>query len=244
MYLACNTNNLSQTVLSLFVNAIDENNGLCPSRIRVDFGVENVLVCDYMTEVCSENRGSFIAGASTRNQRIERLWRDVFRCVCVIFYHTFYAMEQMQILNPENSIHLFALHLVFCPRINVSFKEFVETHNNHSLSTEHNWTPNQIRVNGMMNPDNPLVHGALDDDCVDDLDHELYGYDQDAPCSMENGESNLVIVDPVTIPFEREIRNYVLQQLDPVRSFSQLGIDVYSEAFSLIMQKLQEFEVS
>lgn len=31
-----------------------------------------------MTQETGDGRGSFIAGPSTRNQRIERLWRDVF----------------------------------------------------------------------------------------------------------------------------------------------------------------------
>ncbi|CAB4015173.1 RNA-directed DNA polymerase from transposon X-element [Paramuricea clavata] len=78
MFLKCSNNNLSQTVLELFMNAI-EKDGLWPSRIRVDHGVENVLVCDAMVSARGEGRGSFIAGPSTRNQRIERLWRDVFR---------------------------------------------------------------------------------------------------------------------------------------------------------------------
>ena len=46
------------------------------SRIRVDQGVENVLVCEAMVEKQGEGRASFIAGPSTHNQRIERLWCD------------------------------------------------------------------------------------------------------------------------------------------------------------------------
>ena len=39
----------------------------------MDCGVENTAVCDAMVAVRGEERGSFIAGSSTRNQRIERL---------------------------------------------------------------------------------------------------------------------------------------------------------------------------
>ncbi len=64
-----NTNNKAETVLRLFEKAISEHDGLWPCRIRVDYGVENVVICDAMV-----TRGSFTAGSSTRNQRIERLW--------------------------------------------------------------------------------------------------------------------------------------------------------------------------
>ena len=82
MYLSCNTDK-TETVLRLFEKAINEHDGLWPSRIRVDYGVENVFICDAMVGYRGEGRGSFIAGSSTRNQRIERLWRDVFWCVCL-----------------------------------------------------------------------------------------------------------------------------------------------------------------
>eukprot|EP00794_Sanderia_malayensis_P021013 gene21013-23065_t len=101
-------------------------------------------------------RNSYIAGSSTRNQPIERLWRDVFRCVCHIFYSTFYALEESNILNIENEIQLYALHFTYLPMINAALSEWVECFNNHPISTEHGWSPNQLWLNGMMNEHNPL----------------------------------------------------------------------------------------
>ena len=49
---------------------------------------KNTAVCHAMVA----DRGR--VGSLTRNQKIERVWRDVFRCVCDLFYYTFYAMEQ------------------------------------------------------------------------------------------------------------------------------------------------------
>ena len=96
-------------VLTYFLDGITENGRLWPFRIRFDYAVESVLICHLMVEQRGENRGSFIAGPSTRNQRTETLWTDVFRYVCH-FYYQFYAMEQSGILDLENSLHKFVLH--------------------------------------------------------------------------------------------------------------------------------------
>ena len=47
------------------------------STCQNSYRIENTLVCAKVVE----KRGSFIAGPSTRNQRIETMWRDVLFCV-------------------------------------------------------------------------------------------------------------------------------------------------------------------
>ena len=81
-------------------------------------------------------RKSHITGSSVHNQRIERLWRDTFRCVGQLYYAMFYEMEDSGCLNIDSDIDLFALQFVYLPRINNQLTQFVSAWNRHPLRTE------------------------------------------------------------------------------------------------------------
>lgn len=121
-----------------------------PSRVRCDYGVENVDICTYMEGIRDVNRGSAIKGKSCHNQRIERLWVDVWDNVSNEFYDLFFYMELKNILDITNDYHLYALHDVFLPRINERLKSFAFQCNNHPVSTEHNRSPNQLFIQGVL----------------------------------------------------------------------------------------------
>ena len=231
MFLKCNNNNLSQTVLELLLSAT-EKDGLWPSRIRVDHGVENVLVCEAMVQTRGTGRGSFIAGPSTRNQRIERLWRDVIRCVCHFYYYVFYAMEDTGLLNIDNPIDLFALHLTFMPRINVALTEFMESSNHRLFRTANHWSPYQMWVNGMLHEGNPLAHGQLDD-MSDDL--EIYGVDSGGPSPFEDSDNN--VIPPVTLSVD--VQSYVQERIDPLVPSTEMGIDIFIMIRQIVEEKIE-----
>lgn len=235
MFLRCSANNLAETVLELFLDAVKMDGNLWPSRIRVDKGVENVLVCDAMIQARGEGRGSFIAGPSTHNQRIERLWRDVFRCVCHLYYYIFYAMESTGILDTNNPVHLFTLHLIFIPRINKALDEFREAFNHHKVRTERNCSPNQMWINGMFHPDNPLAHAELDEE---PYDLEMYGHDPHGPSSV--GSDNNVIVEAVHLPHDNLLTSFILETIDPLQQSHEMGVDIYTEALELVVLKIDE----
>ena len=109
VYLHAATNNRASAVFQQLHEAV-QCFGL-PSRVRSDKGGENVDVAWFMLNHPQRgpDRGSQIAGRSVHNQRIERLWRDVFFGCTYLFYYLFYTMENFHILDPSNECHFICL---------------------------------------------------------------------------------------------------------------------------------------
>uniref|UniRef100_A0A669C4E2 Integrase catalytic domain-containing protein n=1 Tax=Oreochromis niloticus TaxID=8128 RepID=A0A669C4E2_ORENI len=148
VFLHASNNNRSSTVLSSFIRAVVSYG--VPSRVRTDRGGENNAVCLMMNIFRGFDRGSALRGRSTHNQRIERLWGDLWRGMTNVYCDLFHHLEEEGIIDIDNEMHLWALHYIYLPRINRDLKDFTQQWNNHGLRTERHLSPLQIFVQGSL----------------------------------------------------------------------------------------------
>lgn len=141
VFMKCSTNNRASTVLDQFLKGV-RSFGL-PSRVRSDFGRENVLVARYMLSNRGPDRNSMITGCSTHNQRI------VAR-LC----HKTILSPILGILDHTNAQCLYALEYVFLPRINHAIHLFV---GGWSIRTAGRLSPRQLFASGILS----LQHSGL-----------------------------------------------------------------------------------
>ena len=78
----------------------------------------------------------------------EALERCISKCSKILSWIILY-LEDINLLDPLNEIHLFSLHYVYLPRINRHLQEWQNGWNNHNLRTEHNFSPFQLYTVGL-----------------------------------------------------------------------------------------------
>ena len=151
-YLKCSDNNRAETVLHLFIEATGSDGYGLPARLRTDKGVENYDVAMYM--LTHPQRGPdmrpVIVGKSVHNQRIERLWRDVFQGVTCTYHFLFHHLEDIGVLDILDDRDMFSLHYVYLGVINHSLTQWVHTWNNHKMSSCNAKTPLQMWIQGLL----------------------------------------------------------------------------------------------
>ena len=206
--------------------------------MRTDHGGENVLVWQFMEENRGNGRGSYIAGKSVHNSRIERLWRDVYQSVSSSYASVFYELERDGALNVDNDADLFSLHYVFVPRINESLSAFQAAWNNHSVSTENNLSPLQLYTaysqgsqlfEETINPgheydsmDNDVDGGENDDG--DDSDGDDVGDDE---FDGIDDNDNTIIVPQVRIPLSTNSLEQLATSSNPLQNVEDFGKQLY-----------------
>ena len=223
IYCKCCDNNRAETVLNLFTEGTQKYG--IPSRARCDYGMENLLVGQFMLEQRGVDRGSIITGSSVHNCRVERTHRDVYAGVLCFYARLFNDMENTGILDPLNDLHLYCLHYIYLPRINRSLEEFVAQMNNRPVSTEHNNSPVQLWTSGMLLNINSN-HTALTEGEL-----EQYGFDPEGLVHVSDEDYQVQLDLPAYELTEAQL----LQLPNPMENDGHQGQSAYLRSIELMI---------
>ncbi|CAL8387481.1 unnamed protein product [Boreogadus saida] len=222
LYLDAATNNRANT--ALFFLEATRLHGV-PSRVRGDQGVENVDIAHFMFERRGTGRASFISGKSVHNQRIERMWRDVWMAVTCIFYDVLHTLEEDGVLDIANIMHLFCVHYVFLPHLRSALQVFVAGWNHHPLRTERNHTPEQLWQMGHLNT-------PQDSENLEDLQNrELY---REGSLMTPEATVGGVQVPEFQPPLPAEDLAVLQSAINPLIDSDSNGYDLYIQVLEFV----------
>lgn len=235
--LQVHTNNLASSMLGDFLNALGKYG--IPSRVRADSGGEFTHICKLMNEVNGNDRGSFMRGKSIHNVRIERLWRDVFSKVLSKYYNIFCTMEENQILDINNEIHISCLHYVFGKRISGDLDLWKNAYNMHPIRTEKNCSPNQMWFNASMQYTSSSNNTAMDNLFSRDpseYDHIIAKYKNTD--SLPEPDTIKKVLPRYELPLTNAQQLQLENAIDVLRESDSHGIDIYGEVMKFVYNHL------
>lgn len=174
----------------------------------------------------STHDNPMLTGSSTHNQRIERLWRDVYRCVISVYYQLFYYLEESGWLDPLSDVDLHCLHMVFLPKINESLAMFTDGWNYHALSSEHNLSPMQVFSTGsILSSEVRRTFVISDLQSNEDVSRTMLGT---SPCSVE--------VPPTTLSLTHGQHSQLADLLQEVSLDTNFNVDLYRTVREIVSQ--------
>ena len=116
-----------------------------PQKFRIDCGSENMAVARFLHQVGV----NVIPGASPRNVRIERHWKDVMKDV-LSFYRILFKLYERPVraggkgLNATDPEHIWLLQYLFGPRLRAQLHDFRDNWNCHRQRLTKSYTPLQL----------------------------------------------------------------------------------------------------
>ena len=179
-----------------------------------------------MVSLRGEGTNTYIAGSSVHNYRIERLWRDVKSSVVSTYTTIFQVLEDSGVLDVDNDTDLFCLHYVYIPRLTRSLNALQEAWNNHSLSTEGNWSPLQL-----------FTAYSIGNPMFEDIDPDSYGVHEGGE---ECDENECIDVPHTYSPLTLEQMDTLLATIDPSEDSTSYGADLYMKTLFTVRDLLTE----
>jgi len=157
------------------------------------------------------------------------LWLDVKRLVVIRFQAIFYYMEEEGMLDPLDELHLFVLHLVFLPMINKALDELTSDWNNHPLSSENNFSPEQLWHLGLADYRNSNPDGYEE---LNNIHWREFGIDYEGPLPDE--EDGVVNIPETFFPLTDAQFTHIENELQT----GQIGqeIDTYANILGYIQR--------
>jgi len=187
IYAVAADNNRADTVLRIFMDATGPSgHNMLPSRLRGDRGGENRRVAEYMIDKRGLDRGSYLAGASWQNQRIESYWRFL-NSQCLGYYIGLVkSLTKARKYDPSTNADRWVFQFLFLPVINEELQMYLAAWNNHKIRTEKYHTPLQLEY---------LLRGHFPPPVS--VDEDNYGVELDDDDAEERVDRNQVYVEEV-----------------------------------------------
>ena len=107
----------------------------------------------------------------------------------------------------------------------------------HPLQSEHNWTPEQLWANGMMDLRNSHVthvaevQESINSEILEDL--KWFGMDWYAPTPSDVGLSTIEVLD-VNVPFNDDVFQNLTANVNPLQYSQSHGKDIFIDAMNLV----------